>query len=407
MKRLPDIKTKRIAIKLRPSAEKQVKKGHPWIFSDSIVKGDIDGNAGDIAVIFDSKSNKFLACGLYDPDSPIRIKILQHHVAKEINYDWFYDRIKTARNLRVKHFDKETTSLRLVFGENDGLPGLIVDQYENVLVVKLYSLIWAPYLNFVLQCLVELSDCRSIVLRLGRNTVKGYRSVGLHDGQVIHGNLNNEDVLFKEHGLTFQANVIDGHKTGFFLDHRHNRKRVGDLAKNKRVLDVFCYAGGFSVHAMNGGAREVASIDVSEQALELAKRNMTLNGLGDNGKHKTIVGDAFRELDKLVSNKRKYDLVVIDPPSFAKSKKEISKALFQYERLAKMGEQLTAPNGVLVLASCSSRISAHDFYELNMQVISASGRFVQLIDQTQHDVDHPIGFDEGAYLKCGYYQFFD
>ena len=159
MKRLTDIKTKRIAIKLRPSAEKQVKKGHPWVFSDSLVKGDLDGNAGDVAVIFDSKSNKFLACGLYDPYSPIRIKILQHHVAKEINYDWFYDRIKTARNLRLKHFDKETTSLRLVFGENDGLPGLIVDQYENVLVVKLYSLIWAPYLDFVLQCLIELSNC--------------------------------------------------------------------------------------------------------------------------------------------------------------------------------------------------------------------------------------------------------
>jgi 23S rRNA (cytosine1962-C5)-methyltransferase len=407
MNLISPIKTKRIAVKLKPSAERMTKKGHPWVFSDSIVKQNAKGNYGDLAIVFDSKTNKFLSCGLYDPGSPIRIKMLQFHESKEINQDWFSEKIAKAKGLRESLIGSETTSYRLIFGENDGLPGVIADVYGDVMVLKLYSLIWAPYLNVLARLLIEACSCSTAVLRLSRNSQTAYQKLGVIDGQVIYGVLEDEVVQFKEHSLHFEANVVKGHKTGFFLDHRHNRKRVGELAKNKHVLDVFCYAGGFSVHALNGGARSVTSVDISAQAIAMAKRNVALNSTIAPERHHVIVSDAFDCLNDLVNNKKKFDLVIIDPPSFAKSKKEIKKAIIHYDKLAELGEKLTSKNGILVLASCSSRIIATDFFSSNMRVLRSSGRFVELVDSSLHDVDHPIAFEEGAYLKCGYYQFFD
>ena len=407
MNLISPIKTKRIAVKLKPSAERMTKKGHPWVFSDSIIKQNAKGNYGDLAIVFDSRTNKFLSCGLFDPGSPIRIKMLQFHEPKEINQDWFSEKIAKAKGLRKPLLSPETTSYRLIFGENDGLPGVIADVYDDVMVLKLYSLIWAPYLNVLARLLIEASSCSTAVLRLSRNSQTAYQKLGVIDGQVIHGVLEREVVQFKEHALHFEANVVKGHKTGFFLDHRHNRKRIGELANNKHVLDVFCYAGGFSVHALNGGARSVTSVDISAHAIAMAKRNVALNSTIASARHHVIVSDAFDCLNDLVKNKKKYDLVIIDPPSFAKSKNEIKKALIHYDKLAELGEKLTSKNGTLMLASCSSRIIAADFFSSNMRVLRSSGRFVELVEKTEHDVDHPIGFEEGAYLKCGYYQFFD
>jgi 23S rRNA (cytosine1962-C5)-methyltransferase len=197
--------------------------------------------------------------------------------------------------------------------------------------------------------------------------------------------------------------VIKGHKTGYFLDHRDNRKRVGELSKGKTVLDVFSYAGGFSVHALANQAKEVTSLDISKQALELAVENGKLNDY--SGKHITIAGDAFTEIKTLIQSGKKYDVVVIDPPSFAKQQSEIYLAQKKYSQLAKLGEKLTAINGMLVLASCSSRILADSFFDINKQALKSSNRQYKLVLKTQHDSDHPIGFPEGAYLKCGYYQF--
>src|SRR5690606_21539908 len=183
-----------------------------------------------------------------------------------------------------------TNSYRLVFGENDGFPGFITDVYAEVMVVKLYSAIWFPYLQDILELLIEVSGCKTVVLRLSRN-LQAQNYFDLKDGMVLYGTLKNEEVVFVEHGVLFTANVIKGHKTGYFLDHRENRRRVGELAKNKTVLDVFSYAGGFSVHALAGGAEGVTSVDISKQALELATSNAALNGFVDN--HYTLAGDAF------------------------------------------------------------------------------------------------------------------
>lgn len=396
----PEIKTQRLAIKLTSNAEKLVKKGHPWVFENSIVKISKEGKSGDLVILFDNRADKVFAIGLYDPDSPIRIKVLDNKPA-QINESFFKEKIQSAFVHRKRLLKTDTNSYRLLFGENDCFPGLIADVYNNVIVVKLYSTIWLPYLKDILPQLLFVSRTETMVLRLSRNVAKT-KSHSFKDGMVLHGVLKNEVVFFKEHGVRFSANVIYGHKTGYFLDHRENRRRVGTLSKDKTILDVFSYAGGFSVHALAGGATEVTSLDISAQALEVAVQNGNLNK--HKGVHKTIAIDAFIGLQGLIDIGKTFDIVVIDPPSFAKSAKEITTAKNSYARLAQLGVKLTSQNGLLILASCSSRITAQTFFDISEQHITKTGRSFKTVDKTYHDIDHPIAFPEGAYLKCGYYR---
>lgn len=394
----------RLAVKLNANAEKSVLQGHPWVFSNSIVKVSEGGKSGDLAIVFSKLKNKVIGVGLYDPKSPIRIKMLHSASGCVINKAFFEGKIEKAYEKRLPLLKTNTTSYRFIFGENDGFPSLIADVYDKVLVVKLYSEIWLPYIHDIVSLLIEKAKVNAVVLRLSRQ-LQASKSVEIEDGAVIYGVLENEVVKFMEHGVGFSANVIKGHKTGYFLDHRNNRKRVGELSKGKTVLDVFSYAGGFSVHALANGATSVTSLDISAQALEVAKYNATLNA--HSGKHNCIVGDAFKELQKLVDSKKTFNIVVIDPPSFAKQQSEIPVALKKYKQLAKLGSQLTAKRGVLVLASCSSRVVSEDFFELNELVLNAAKRKYKTVLKTYHDIDHPVVFKEGAYLKCGYYTFND
>lgn len=399
---LPNITVSKIAIKLKPATETLVKKGHPWVFENSIIKQNKEGKPGDLAIIFDNKNNKFLACGFYDPNSPIRIKILQINTPATINSNWFSTKINEAYTKRIPLLKTNTNSYRLIYGENDGLPSLVADVYNTVLVVKLYASFWFPYLKDILPKLIEKSNAETTVLRLSRNVQKEESEFNFKDGQVLDGTLKNEIIVFKEHGVNFSANVIHGHKTGYFLDHRANRKKVGELAKDKTVLDVFSYAGGFSVHALCGGAKVVTSLDISKPALEIAQHNVKLNTF--TGTHKIIAGDAFEELQKLAKQNVKFDIVVIDPPSFAKSASEVDKALAGYKKLTKLGLRLVQKKGMLVLASCSSRVTSDMFFSTIEKVLDNNNVKYSIIEKTLHDVDHPISFKEGAYLKSMYLQ---
>ena len=399
----PSFDLSRIAIKLKPFAERHIKKRHPWVFSDAIDKQNKDGQSGDLAILFDRKTNKFLAAGLYDPDSPIRIKLFQFHDKANIDAEWFDQKVKNAFELRAQLLETDTNSYRFIFGENDGLPGFIADVYDHVLVVKLYSKIWFPYLKDLLPALIKYSKCTTGILRLSRRVQEDKSQDFFKDGQLLFGALEEEEIIFREHGLRFTANVVRGHKTGYFLDHRHNRQRVGALAKGKKVLDVFAYAGGFSVHALVGSAHEVISVDISKQALHMAEKNVELND--HSGKHQIIVGDAFEILADLNQQSKQYDLIVIDPPSFAKKKDEVEAAKKQYIRLAALGSSLIARGGTLLLASCSSRISKDDFKDACFKGIKQSGKSPRILEETEHDIDHPIGFEEGAYLKTIYLRF--
>lgn len=315
---------KNVAVKLNSKGEQSVIKGHPWVFSNSIVKINDDAKTGDLAIIFSKNKNKVIGIGLFDANSPIRIKMIHNAETKAlINADFFQHKVEVANNKRLQLLETNTNSYRLLFGENDGFPGLIADVYNSVLVVKLYSEIWLPYLNTILESLQKVSKAKTIVIRLSRN-LQNSKQHTLKDGEVVYGVLENDVVEFIEHGVKFSANVIKGHKTGYFLDHRANRRRVGELSKGKTVLDVFSYAGGFSVHALTNDATEVTSLDISKQALDVALENGRLNDY--SGVHKTIAGDAFIEMKNLIKRGKRFDVVVIDPPSFAKQKSEIDLA---------------------------------------------------------------------------------
>ncbi len=398
-----DFTPQRLALKVSKAAERAIRQRHPWVFDQAITKQSQEGRAGDLAIIYDRQKNKLMAVGLYDPHSPIRVKLLSFFEPARLDVAWFEQKIQAAFQRRAPLLATDTNSYRLIYGENDGLPGLVADVYAGVLVLKLYSLIWLPYLHLIYPLLLAVSDSKTLVLRLSRQLQKHSEAMrGLADGQILVGSLPEPEVRFREHGLWFEANVVHGHKTGYFLDHRHNRKRVGELARGKKVLDVFAYAGGFSVHALAGAAREVVSLDISAQALEMARRNAALNQASD--RHRIRVGDAFAEMEQLQQSGERFDLIVVDPPSFAKRASERDKAMAQYARLVKAALALIGRGGILVMASCSSRVTTEEFFDLVEQSLRESGRRWRELERSTHDVDHPIGFPEGAYLKCGFFE---
>lgn len=388
-----------IAVRVHPAAERAIRSGHPWLFADSIREVSHNGRFGDTAVIFDRKK-RFMAVGLYDPTSELRVRILQAGKPAKINPDWFVNQLKTASHIRAPLLNQNTTGYRLVHGENDQFGGMVIDRYADTAVIKLYSLAWFPHLATIVEALVALLPLRSVLLRLSRNIQADVQAeFGLQDGDVVWGTAVNAPVQFLENGLTFSADVINGQKTGFFLDQRDNRQKVGDLSKQKSVLNVFAYTGGFSLYALRGGASHVVSLDLSKPALEMAHENVLLNGFSAE-RHETAVGDAFDLMAEFKEQKRRFDVVVIDPPSFAKRKSEVNRAMSAYRKLVRLGVQLVHHRGTLVMASCSSRIQAEPFFELVHDAAWAGKRPLTELERTQHALDHPITFKEAAYLKC-------
>lgn len=400
---IPRINEKRMAIRIKPAAERAVREGHPWLFADSIREQNFNGKPGDLAVIFDRKRH-FLAVGLYDPLSPIRVRILQARQPATIQGQWFQQKVATAVALRAPIPASNTSGYRLVHGENDGLPGLVIDKYEQTLVLKLYTAAWVPHLPDLLPALTAVVKPKRIVLRLNRQLQQAPEWLyGLEDGQMLAGDMIKGPVQFLENGLSFEADVRKGQKTGFFLDQRDNRAKVEKLSAGKSVLNVFAYTGGFSLYAARGGARRVISLDLSQPALAAAMRNFKLNNKQRRVaacEHEILVGDAFQALQQMRQAKRSFELLIIDPPAFAKRQEEIERALTAYGRLVRLGLKLLRPNGILVMASCSSRVDTATFFNTVRQAAIRAGRPLQIIEETGHPLDHPVTFKEGAYLKC-------
>lgn len=420
---VPPPPERRLALRVTPEAQRALRQGHPWLFDRAVVSQSAAGRPGDLAVVFDDR-RRFLAVGLYDPASPIRVRVLQHGSPATIDAAFFAERLAAAATRRSvfawSHTSghcqetgpssggspQPTTGFRLVHGEGDGLPGLVVDRYDRVLVVKLYSAAWAPHLRAVLDGLAELAPADWIVLRLSR-AVQGQPNAlhGLTDGATLAGAPVANPVIFRENGLLFEANVLRGQKTGFFLDQRENRKRVEGLAMGKETLNVFAYSGGFSLYAARGSAPAVLSLDISAPALAAAQRNFELNhrlpGVAA-ARHEILAEEAFGGLARLAQIGRRFDLVVVDPPAFAKRQSEISAALSAYERLAALALGVLRRSGTLVMASCSSRVSAEDFYAAVRCGAARSNRALHEFAHTGHAVDHPVSFAEGEYLKCLY-----
>jgi 23S rRNA (cytosine1962-C5)-methyltransferase len=394
-------------MRITPEAERALQRGHPWVFENAIERQNRQGCSGDLAVIFDRK-RRFLAAGLYDPFSSIRVRVLQHQKPAVIDGRFFGAKLASAAELRSCFLEgplsQNTTGHRLVHGENDGLPGLVIDRYGRTAVFKLYSSAWLPYLGLLLTQLESIFAIERAVLRLGRGLSQepGQR-FGLNDGDIILGPELDGPLLFSENGLCFECDPVRGHKTGFYLDQRENRARLEKLVEGKTVLNVFAYTGAFALYAARGGARQITSIDVSEPALLAARRNFDRNRhypTVARASHTSVVGDAFEELERMGRAGLRFDVVVVDPPSFARKKSHIKRALAAYRRLTCLGLGVLKPGGTLVQASCSSRVAAPEFYSALYQSAVQAHRSLREIERTGHPLDHPVAFEQGAYLKC-------
>ncbi len=389
--------TRTIATTVAPRALRSIRSGHPWVFDHSIRTQKHSPAAGDLAVVFDNR-DRFVGIGLADPSSPIAIRMLHHGSPATIDAGFFAERIDTALALREPLVSSaHTTGYRLVNGENDRLPGLVVDQYSHVLVVKIYTAAWLPHLESVVTHLVTACAPSAVVLRASR-AAQSMLPGG--ETSVIFGTLPEPTVEFTEHGLWFRANVLRGNKTGHFLDQRENRQRVRDLSNGASVLDVFSSTGGFSVFAAAGGARSVTAVDISSGALAAATTNMGANNLQPIDGFRTIRGDAFDAMTELKKAGRTFDIVIVDPPSFAPKQADIERALTAYRKLTRAAIDLIAPDGLLVQASCSSRITEEAFLTAIHDELSRSGRTSGRIESFGHPLDHPVTFPEGRYLKA-------
>ena len=396
-----------LRLRITAAAETAVRSGHPWVFSDSVRESNRAGQTGELAVFYDRK-DRFLAVGLFDPDSPIRVRILHAGKPQTIDRAWWQARLEQALVRRRDLFDAQTTGYRLIHGESDGWPGLVLDRYDTTLVLKLYTAAWLPRLDDTLALLKENVPGERIVLRLSRNiqTVAERRAPPRRDGEIIFSKqaetVFGVPVIFLESGLRFEADVLRGQKTGFFLDQRENRREVETLARGRRVLNAFSFSGGFSVYAARGGATAVTDLDISVHALAAAQRNFALNKNfpGVAACHHDIAqGDAF---EWLAASTAEFDLVVLDPPSLAKRATEREAALRAYERLATLGIARLAPGGILVAGSCSARVPAEEFFEVVRRAAAQSGRKFAELKTRRQPPDHPATFKEGEYLKVIY-----
>lgn len=393
---------RRLAVRVTPDALRHVRAAHPWVYEASITSITPGGQPGDLAVIFDDERN-FAAIGLYDPSSPIRIKILHHGRPRQVDGAFWEDRLTEALEARRTLLrGGHTTGFRWVHGENDRLPGLVIDVYERTAVVKIYSVAWIAHLADLVPTVVRLGDVDDVVLRLSR-AVDAAGAGPLHEGLALHGEAPRSPVLFQENGLTFEADVVRGQKTGHFLDQRDNRARVRSIAEGARVLDVFSATGGFSVYAAAGGAEAVTSVDISGPTLAVAERNMALNATlaaVRSCAHDIVQGDAFQALRDFAARRQRFDLVVIDPPSFAQRQANVGKALRAYRQLTEAALGVLASGGRLVQASCSSRISVDELESTMNRAASSMGFDLGIAKVTGHPLDHPVGFSEGTYLKA-------
>ncbi len=384
-------------IVLKAGREKSLERRHPWIFSGAVECIDGRPASGDTVPVRDAAGN-FLAWAAFNPDSQITARVWSWNEKDVIDAAFFRKRIGDALAARrTLGLDLDSNGMRIIHGESDGLPGLIVDKYGDVLVMQLGSAgpeHWRDTLADILQelcapvCIYERSDSD------GRELEGLPKRNGLVRGALP------EKVEVTENGLRFAVDVAAGQKTGYYLDQRDNRAFTGTLAAGRDVLNCFCYTGGFSLYALRGGAKSVLSIDSSQEALQLAQANVELNGL-DASRAEWQCADVFEALRKLRDQNRKFDLIVLDPPKFAPTAAFAEKASRAYKDINLLGFKLLRPGGLLFTYSCSGGISDDLFQKIIAGAALDAGVDARIVKKLHAAADHPVllSFPEGAYLK--------
>jgi 23S rRNA (cytosine1962-C5)-methyltransferase len=384
---------------LKPHREESLQGGHFWIFSGALQQPPHWIEPGGLVDV-KSATGQFVARGYYNPQTDIAIRILTRDIDEPIDNEFIRKRIRSAIELR-KVFDLDTTNAyRLINAEGDALPGLVVDRYAEILVAQVHTLGMERLWPLVLDGLVDETGARGILLRNDGQS-RRREGMGVEEPKVVAGFVPTE-VAIRENSVLFQVDPWEGQKTGFFLDQRDKRAALRKYAPGKRILNCFSYTGGFSVYAALTSSRtHVTSVDVSEPAIEIARQHFILNGLNPN-EHQFVVADVFDYLEQAQSNGEQFDVVVLDPPAFAKSQGARASALKAYRRLNTLGMQVLRPGGILLTCSCSGVIGLDDLHGVISQAAQRLQRTVQLLETYTHGVDHPISLamPETAYLKA-------
>ncbi len=383
---------------LKPGREKSVLLHHPWVFSSAI--GEINGNiqSGE-TVLVKANGGEKLGSAAYSESSQIRARMWSWDTTEKIDQDFFKKRINAAIEKRQKFiFNKECTAYRLIFGESDGLPGLIVDQYNDVLVMQVLSAGIEKNRFDIVEILKNLYP-GFVIYERSDVDVRALEGLENRTG-LIYGSVIPNETWISEYGLTFEVNFKGGQKTGFYIDQRENRKKLRKYCQDKDVLNCFCYSGGFTLNALKGGANSVISIDSSQPALDQLLKNLNKNDLAGD-KSKTVCGDVFIELRKLRDRAVSFDVIILDPPKFAPTVSQAEKAARGYKDINLLALKLLRPGGVLFTFSCSGGISRDLFQKIITGAAEDAECDIQIIDQLSQSGDHPIlsSFPESMYLK--------
>jgi 23S rRNA (cytosine1962-C5)-methyltransferase len=384
---------------LHPGKERSLFKRHPWLFDTSIAHLDGHARPGDTVLVADSHG-KPLAKAAYSPHSKIRARVWSFDIATSIDHAFLKRRVASAvaRRAALPELAGQE-GVRLIHAESDGLPGVIADRYADTVVLQLTSAGAEKWRGAIVDGLVKATGCARIYER-SDSEVRGLEGLEPATGWLT-GEAPADEIRIVEHGVRMTVDIVAGHKTGFYLDQRDNRRSLAELSAGKRILNCFCYTGGFSLQALAGGAASVLSIDSSQPALDRAAANLALNPQLDAARAEWRCANVFDELRKLKAAEERFDLIILDPPKFAPSASHAERASRAYKDINMLGFKLLAPGGLLMTYSCSGGIGVELFQKIVAGAAGDSARTARIVKRLQGAADHPVdlAFPEGEYLK--------
>jgi 23S rRNA (cytosine1962-C5)-methyltransferase len=385
--KLPEVQVNRA---LRP----RLAEGHPWVYRNQVLDAPHHRNGTWVRV----RCGGWQAIGLWDDASPIAIRIFSRSTPPDSR--WIKHRVRAAYELRTPVRSQHTTAWRWIFGESDGLPGITVDRYGLYAVIHTYADSVEVLIPQLIESLQAEERLEGILIRRRPAARDGEDAASSSKVERLWGAWPPRDLIIAEHGLRFRANLFAGQKTGLFLDHRDNRLTLQGLCVGTTVLNCFAYTGAFSVYAARGGARQIVSCDIAPDAIADARVNFELNGY-DPTAHEFIARDVFDLLAAYAGEGRSFDVVVLDPPSFARARKHVEVAVRAYTRLNRLAIQCVRPGGYLASASCTSQVSPEMFRGVLAAAAAHEDRRLTLIHEAGQPIDHPVAahFPEGRYLK--------
>lgn len=370
---------------------------HPWVFSGAVQKTMGKVLPGEVVAVHNN-DDEFIAYGIFNNTSRVAIRLLEWNPANEINEKWWRTRIQKAVNNRQHLLGADNDTVRLIFAEADFLPGLIADKYADFISIQVHSIGLERMKTVIVDELVKLLSPKGIY---ERSDLKSRAYEGLEDTNgLLWGEVPPEFVPIVENGIHYKVNIIDGQKSGFYCDQRENRYLTAQYVKGKRVLDCFCYSGGFTLNAFREGAREVTSVDSSALAVDTLKDNVRNNGF-DVNRHQAVQSDVNKYLRQLGEHRERFDVIVLDPPKYAPSRSALEKASRAYKDLNRRGLMLLESGGLLATFSCSGAMDIETFKQVIAWAALDAGKEIQFIRQFSQPEDHPVraSFPEGEYLK--------